>query len=178
MTNIFGHTHRLGGLKFCGCHLLPVFGIGPAGGGAAAPGKAPVVIKGRQAKVIDTHTHCLFQASLDLMGEDAPGILPPTKGVAEHFLAQPDPLKFRLEDMDRMGVDMQVLSVNPFWYKKDRETAQAICKINNESLAELIAQHPRRFAAFASICMQFPDLAVQQLEEAVKKYGLVGAAIG
>ncbi len=178
MTNIFGHTHRLGGLKFCGCHLLPVFGIGPAGGGAAAPGKAPVVIKGRQAKVIDTHTHCLFQASLDLMGEDAPGILPPTKGVAEHFLAQPDPLKLRLEDMDRMGVDMQVLSVNPFWYKKDRETAEAICKINNESLAELIAQHPRRFAAFASICMQFPDLAVQQLEEAVKKYGLVGAAIG
>ena len=178
MTRMLGHTHRLGGLKFCACHLMPEFSAAPSGGGATSPNKAPVVIKGRKARVIDTHTHCLFQASLDLMGADGPGILPPTKGVAEHFLDRTDPLKDRLVAMDRMGVDMQVLSVNPFWYKKDRETAEAICKINNESLAELIALHPRRFSAFASIAMQFPELAVQQLEQAVKKYGLVGAAIG
>ena len=143
-----------------------------------ATAKSPVVLKGKKARVIDAHAHCFFQTGLDLMGSEAASILPPVKGVPEHFLQQADPLKARLEAMDQMGVDMQVLSINPFWYKKDRETAEAICKINNESLAELIALHPRRFSAFASIAMQFPELAVQQLEQAVKKYGLVGAAIG
>ena len=178
MTSLFGHTHRMGGLNFCGCHLLSQASAGPAGGGSPTAAKAPVVLKGKKARVIDTHTHCFFQAGLDLMGAEAPSILPQVKGVAEHFLDQADPLKDRLNAMDHMGVDMQVLSVNPFWYKKDRETAQAICKVHNESLAELIALHPRRFSAFGSLAMQFPDLAVQQLEEAVKKYGLVGAAIG
>jgi aminocarboxymuconate-semialdehyde decarboxylase len=73
---------------------------------------------------------------------------------------------------------MQVLSINPFWYRKDRETAEAICRINNEGLAELCASEPKRFAGFASLAMQFPELAVKQLEEAVRKYGLKGAAIG
>jgi len=80
--------------------------------------------------------------------------------------------------MDRMGIDLQVLSINPFWYKKDRETAEAICRIHNESFAELCANHPKRLSAFASLPMQFPDLAVQMLDDAVRKHGLKGAAIG
>jgi aminocarboxymuconate-semialdehyde decarboxylase len=178
MTRMFGHAHRIGGLNFCGCHLFTPRNVAPVGGGSVATAKRPVVLKGKKARVIDAHAHCFFQAGLDLMGSEAASILPPVKGVPEHFLQQADPLKARLEAMDQMGVDMQVLSINPFWYKKDRETAQAICKVHNESFAELVASHPRRFAAFASIAMQFPELAVQQLEEAVKKYGLVGAAIG
>ena len=39
-------------------------------------------------------------------------------------------------------------------------------------------KHPDRFVAFASVALQFPDLAVQQLEHAVKKLGLRGAAVG
>jgi predicted TIM-barrel fold metal-dependent hydrolase len=73
---------------------------------------------------------------------------------------------------------MEVLSINPFWYRKDRDTAEKIVKIQNEKLAELCASKPDRFAAFASLAMQFPDLAAQQLEHAVKKLGLRGAAIG
>jgi predicted TIM-barrel fold metal-dependent hydrolase len=71
-----------------------------------------------------------------------------------------------------------VLSINPFWYRKDRDTAAAIVKMQNEKLAELCASHPDRFAAFASLALQFPDLAVEQLEFAVKKLGLRGAQIG
>ena len=50
--------------------------------------------------------------------------------------------------------------------------------MQNEKLAELCASQPDRFGAFASLTLQFPDLAVQQLETAVKKQGLRGAAIG
>ena len=77
-----------------------------------------------------------------------------------------------------MAIDMEVLSINPFWYGKDRDLAAQIVKIQNEKLAELCASQPDRFAAFASLTLQYPDLAVQQLETAVKKQGLKGAAIG
>jgi aminocarboxymuconate-semialdehyde decarboxylase len=80
--------------------------------------------------------------------------------------------------MDAMAIDMEVLSINPFWYRKDRDTAAEIVRINNEKLAELVASKSDRFAAFASLALQYPDLAVEQLETAVKKQGLRGAAIG
>ena len=165
------HGRRHGGLRFCGCAIAP-------GGPAAAPRRGPTIVRGRRARVIDTHAHCYFQDALDLMGADAKGVLPPVRGVPEHFLAQDDVLRTRLDAMERMGVDLQVLSINPFWYRKDRDTAEAICRIHNERLAELCAREPKRFAAFASLAMQHPDLAVRQLEHAVRELGLKGAAIG
>ena len=175
-------AHRHGnGFWFCGCAGLPMHsGVMPDGGGGATPqaGRAPVVLKGRRARTVDVHAHCYFQAAIDLMGEEAKGVLPPVKGVPEHFLQVEQQLATRLEAMDRMGIDLQVLSINPFWYRKDRETAQAICQIHNESLAELCARAPKRLAAFASLPMQFPQLAVELLEDAVRRLGLKGAAIG
>lgn len=171
------HRHGPLGLWFCNCAGAPVV---PAegGGAAAAPIRAPIVLRGKRARTVDVHGHCYFQAALDLMGAEAKAVLPPVKGVPEHFLQDDGPLRTRLAEMDRMGLDMQVLSINPFWYRKDRETAEAICRIHNEGLAELCARHPRRLAGFASLPLQFPDLAVAVLDEAVRKLGLKGAAIG
>lgn len=173
------HTHGAAGFWFCGCAGLPIV---EGGGGGAAPhiARAPVLVGGRRARTVDVHAHCYFQPAIDLMGAEAKAVLPPVKGVPEHFLNNTADavMAQRLAAMDRMGIDLQVLSINPFWYRKDRDTAEAICRIHNESLAEICASHPKRFAAFASLAMQFPDLAVQQLEEAVKRHGLKGAAIG
>ena len=156
------------GLVFCGCGL-------PYAAHAQKPAaRLPVMVKGKRIKTIDVHTHCFFQQAVDLMGADAPAVMPPTKGVKEHFIV----IEERLKGMDAMAIDMEVLSINPFWYRKDRDTAEAICKINNEKLAELCAARPDRFAAFASLPMQAPDLAVTMLETAIKKQGLKGAAIG
>jgi aminocarboxymuconate-semialdehyde decarboxylase len=80
--------------------------------------------------------------------------------------------------MDSQSIDMEVLSINPFWYDRDRDLAAQIVKVQNEKLAELCASNPERFAAFASLTLHSPDLAVQELETAVKKQGLKGAAIG
>ena len=101
-------------------------------------------------------------------------MIPPTKGAKEHFIA----IDERLKGMDAMAIDMEILSINPFWYRKDRDLAAEIVRIQNEKLAELCASKPDRFAAFASLALQFPDLAVEQLETAIKKQGLRGAAIG
>src|SRR5258705_6933021 len=80
--------------------------------------------------------------------------------------------------MNEQGIDMEALSINPFWYKAERDVASQVVKIQNEKLAELCAAHPDRFVAFASVALQYPDLAVQQLVEGVKKLGLRGAAVG
>jgi aminocarboxymuconate-semialdehyde decarboxylase len=166
--NFLKNAGALGGLMFCSCGMLDH---------AMAQTSNPrrfTTIAGKRVKTVDTHAHCYFQDAIDLMGKDAASVLPPVKGVPDHFIV----LDNRLKQMDELGIDMQVLSINPFWYGKDRETAEAICKINNEKFAELIALKPDRFAAFACLAMQFPDLAVLQLEHAVKKLGLSGAAIG
>src|ERR1043166_8441335 len=166
--NFLKNTGSFAGLVFCGCGL-------PWQAHAQTPtARLPVMVKGKRIKTIDVHTHCFFQAAIDLMGEDAARVPPPVKGVKEHFIV----IEQRLKEMDAMAIDMEVLSINPFWYRKDRDTAEAICKINNEKLAELCGSKPDRFAAFASLPMQFPDLAATMLETAIRKQGLKGAAIG
>jgi predicted TIM-barrel fold metal-dependent hydrolase len=142
--------------------------------------REPLFYQGQRVKTIDTHVHCYFQDALDLMGDQAKSLLPPVKGVPEHFIpiSQPAAVAERIATMDARGIDMEVLSINPFWYQKDRDVAASIARLNNEHLAEICQTYPARFAAFASLSLQHPDLAVQQLEHAVKKLGLRGAAIG
>ena len=74
----------------------------------------------------------------------------------------------RIEAMDQQGIDIEALSINPYWYKADRDVAAALIKLQNEKLAELVAKQPDRFVAFATMALQHPDLAVEQLDYAVK----------
>jgi aminocarboxymuconate-semialdehyde decarboxylase len=157
------------GIAFCSCSMLRA-----AQAQQAAPRRLPLMIDGKRVRTIDVHSHCYFHAAIELMGAEAGDVLPKVKGAQEHFIV----IEERLKAMDAMAIDMQVLSINPFWYRKDRETAGAIVTLHNEKLAELCAAQPERFAAFASLSLQFPDLAVQQLEQAVRRQGLRGAAIG
>jgi aminocarboxymuconate-semialdehyde decarboxylase len=156
------------GIAFCSC--------GMAGAAHAQPGapRLPVKVGGKRVMTVDVHSHCYFHEALNLLGDGADKVLPPVKGVPEHFIV----IEQRLKEMDAMAIDMEILSINPYWYGKDRDLAAAIVKVQNEKLAELAASRPERFGAFASLTLQFPDLAVQQLETAVKKQGLRGAAIG
>ena len=158
------------GIVFCSCGMLDA--VHAQAGGR----RLPVKVKGKRIKTIDVHSHCLFHELLALMGDEASNVIPKTKGAQEHFIA--NAIENRLKGMDAMAIDMEVLSINPSWYRKDHDIAAQIVKINNEKLAEVCASRPDRFAAFASLSLQYPDLAVQQLETAVKKQGLKGAAIG
>jgi hypothetical protein len=107
------------------------------------------------------------------MGDAAGKVLPPVKGFRSISSSSSNVSK-----MDAMAIDMEVLSINPFWYGKDRDTAAAIVKMINEKLAELCASRPEGFGAFASLSLQFPDLAVQQIKTAIRKQGLRRAAVG
>jgi aminocarboxymuconate-semialdehyde decarboxylase len=84
----------------------------------------------------------------------------------------------RLRAMDEQGIDVEALSINPYWYAADRDVATKLIQVQNEKLAEFCASAPDRFVAFASVALQHPDLAAQQLVDGVKKYGLRGAGLG
>src|ERR1041385_5714401 len=156
----------LAGLIFSGCGL-------PTAGHMhthVAPARLPVMIRGKRIKTVDVHAHCYFQEALDVAGVKVEQVVPPVKGIPEHFIAGAA-IEERLADMDAMAIDMEILSINTFWYRAESDKVEAICKANNEKLAELCAQHPDRFGAFASLPMQCPDLAVTMLETAVRNQG-------
>jgi predicted TIM-barrel fold metal-dependent hydrolase len=165
-----GGTAAATGIFFCGCGLLR-----GAHAQQAARQKLPVSVNGKRVKTIDVHAHCNFQEAGAVLGAEGPKLQAgPVNGAEESFID----LRQRLAAMDAQAVDMEILSINPFWYNRERDLAAQIVKIQNEKLAEFCASHSDRFAAFASLTLQAPDLAVQELETAIKKQGLKGAAIG
>ncbi|CAA9247782.1 MAG: 2-amino-3-carboxymuconate-6-semialdehyde decarboxylase [uncultured Acetobacteraceae bacterium] len=157
------------GVVFCSCGMLDAARAQSPGGR-----RLPVAIDGKRVKTIDVHAHCHFREAAALLGADASVLTPRVNGAEEAFIE----IAQRFKAMDAQAVDMEVLSINPFWYGRDRDLAAQIVKVQNEKLAELCAAHPDRFAAFASLTLQAPDLAVQELETAVRRQGLKGAAIG
>ena len=159
---IGGAAGAMAGAAFVGCDLLAPAHVHAQGAPAR---RREVVVNGRRVKTVDVHAHCAFPQAMALMG----------------MKVNPDNLVMgadRIRAMDEQGIDIEALSINPYWYKAERDVAQAVIKLQNEKLAELCAAQPDRFVAFATIALQHPDLAVQQLEEGIKTLGLRGVSVG
>jgi aminocarboxymuconate-semialdehyde decarboxylase len=151
----------LAGLAFVGCSL---------GSAAPAPGQGrrrEVVVNGKRVKTVDIHAHTIVPEAAAVINHplEAPGLLWSNVGD-------------RIAEMDAEGVDVEALSINPFWYRAERDAAAELIKIQNEKLAEFCAATPDRFVAFATVALQHPQLAVEQLQYAIKTLGLRGLSIG
>jgi len=148
-------------------------------GGPAVP-TAPVKrrevsIAGRRVKVVDVHAHCVIPEVWDVV-KDTPLAANAAPRARGPNLMGPD----RVRAIDQLGVDVQVLSINGYWFygAADRDLAAKIVRLHDEKLAEWCAAHADRYVYLSSVALQFPDLAAEQLEYAVKKLGARGAAIG
>lgn len=138
---------------------------------------------------LDLHTHYYPQAYFDLIREipsefafdksltgqtiikyrDARffGITPPMTDVAK-----------RIEDMDRVGIDIEVVSLStPNVFFTDASRQAEVATLVNDAFAELIAKHPARFKGFASIPMDEPDAALQELHRAIGELRLNGVIL-
>jgi aminocarboxymuconate-semialdehyde decarboxylase len=101
---------------------------------------------------------------------DAPGYEP----------AQLYDLERRRQDIARMRVDLQVLSVPPpigFFYDQEPELAARLCRVVNDGFARAAATDPAQFVALATVPLQDPAEAVRELDR-VSGLGLRGVEIG
>ena len=160
-------TDAPGELIFTGCHVADASQASP---NAQAGGqRRQVTVGGKRVKTIDVHAHCVIPEALKLMGLTVNEQRGP--GIGEVGLR-------RIREMDEQGIDVEALSINPQWYRLERDLVTEVIRIQNEKLAEFCATYPERFVAFASVALQYPDVAVEQLVHGVKKLGLRGAAVG
>ena len=78
--------------------------------------------------------------------------------------------EIRLRDMDRMGVDVQAISIAPpqYYYWAEPDLGAKAARIENDRLAELVEMHPDRFVGLGTVPMQDVDLALEELERVVE----------
>jgi aminocarboxymuconate-semialdehyde decarboxylase len=95
------------------------------------------------------------------------GVTPPMTDVAK-----------RIEDMDRVGIDVEVVSLStPNVFFTDAQHQPEIARIVNDAYAELVARHPTRFKGFASIPMDDPDTALHELHRAIDELKMNGVIL-
>jgi aminocarboxymuconate-semialdehyde decarboxylase len=150
--------------------------------GAAQTNRTP----GRR---IDIHTHyypeAFFQKIRDLPGEFTFDKDPTGRTIikyrgARFFGIQPPMTDVgkRLEDMDRVGIDTEVISLStPNVFFADAEHQPEIARMVNDAYAELAARQPKRFKGFASIPMDAPDAALKELHRALNDLMLNGVIL-
>ena len=170
----FGPVNRAGedhmgigptGIGFVGCELRSAATDG-GGHGHSHTERREVHVNGTRIKTVDIHAHCAVPAALAAADFplEAPGLLM-------------EDVTTRIAAMDAQGLDVSALSINPWWYDRDRDLSAEIIRLQNEALVEMCAANPDRFVAFATAALHHPKLAVEQLEHAVKKLGFRGVGV-
>ena len=138
---------------------------------------------------LDLHTHFYtdkyFQSIRDLpsefsFAESSTGQTIITYRGARFFGVTPamtDVTK-RLEDLDRVGIDVEVVSLStPNVFFTSAEHQPDVARMMNDSYANLIAKYPERFKGFASIPLDAPDAALSELHRAIDELKLNGVIL-
>ncbi len=144
-------------------------------------------------RVIDAHAHILSEATMALMRKEAPSIGPRLERIDDDFAVltvagspyRPFPrggwdMAKRFSDMDAAGIDMQVVSNTPqtFLYNQEPALTATLAALQNDQIAAAVAAHPNRLIGIATLPMQAPQLAADELRRSMRKLGLKGAQIG
>ena len=85
----------------------------------------------------------------------------------------------RIEEMDRHGIDVMILSLNAPAVQAVWDTQRAIdlARQANDYLAEQVARNPKRFQALAALPMQDPNAAASEITRCVRELGFRGALV-
>ncbi|MBL1079436.1 amidohydrolase [Nocardia sp. 2] len=124
---------------------------------------------------VDVHAHYWTDDYLDLLVELGHTDTDTQRGMGAGAGAEMDA---RLALMDGTGVDLQVLSAAPqLPYGEDREKAVAAARFVNDQYAEVVAEHPGRFLAFAATPMPHIAESIAEMGRALDELGMAGVAV-
>lgn len=143
--------------------------------------KTPKAPKARGiAPVIDFHTHINLPEVQAWIRANAKGPSKPRPRVSRSSAAfqkrqdkivqsRSTDMRARIRDMDRAGIDIQVISAHltHYCYWAPARKGLEVAKIFNDRAAEIAAAHPDRFVCLANVPLQAPKLAVREYERAV-----------
>ena len=140
--------------------------------------------------VIDLHAHVVLEESFGAAGKYGPELSSGEKlqefRVGDYIMRVPyrgsifmDAQK-RIEAMDALGVDLQLLSPNPlsFFGHINAEEALEFARASNDAMVKHIDPFKNRLLGAASVPLQDPELACEEVERAVTDLGLIAAYIG
>lgn len=154
----------------------------------------PAVTDSEHRSVVDVHAHLLPRSAIaaakggaewfgsrietDALGR--PEIVTGDYRVSMGGPANWESIEERIIRMDALGVDRQVISLNPILFRYYLELGDAIecSKAVNDEIAGIVADHPNRFAGFGTLPMQDPASAVEELEKVMSTAGMVGVSLG
>jgi uncharacterized protein len=128
--------------------------------------------------IVDIYTHILPDRFFQEMSRVSPkleNIGARLRGVKKLF-----DLDLRFAEMDELGDYRQIVSLPnpPLEEIAQGETAQRLSRVANDAMAELCAQHPKRFPAFvAAVSLDDVDAALTEAERAITTLGARGIQI-
>ncbi len=164
--------------------------FGPATDHGSAPGRAGK--KSKPWRTIDIHCHCMVPEANAMVlkatgipgGGETPNANAHVNALTKSIQPQRGKIDFpkltdldtRLADMDRDGIDVQVISPYPghFVYAAPPEVARDSCHMVNDHIAGMVAKHPDRLMGMGTVPLQDPGMAVTELNRTVKELGFRG----
>src|SRR6201990_2381649 len=146
-------------------------------------------------RTIDIHCHCMVPEAnalvLKATGIPGGGVTPNANAHVNDLTKSIQPLRgkidfpkltdlgTRLADMDRDGIDVQVISpyTGHFVYAPPPEVARDSCHMVNDHIASLVAKHPDRLMGMGTVPLQDPGMAVAELDRTVNELGFRGVEL-
>ncbi|MFC6081222.1 amidohydrolase family protein [Sphaerisporangium aureirubrum] len=120
---------------------------------------------------VDVHHHAIFPGYARRLAElgigAQPGIPLPAWSAAGS-----------LAMMDRTGIDLAILSVgSPGFHFGDPQLTRELCREVNDDLVATVAEHPRRFRAFAALPLPSCDDALAELDRVTGDDAFAGVGL-
>jgi aminocarboxymuconate-semialdehyde decarboxylase len=133
---------------------------------------------------IDVHAHIFSNAYIDGLRRVFGNDNSPAGQDAQRLIKwmSTDPrmtnVEGRLEEMEKWGIAMQVLSV-PFHgaLVQDKSAAVDLTNMANEMILRPARAYPDRFRVLLALPLQFPEIAVEMLDRFAKEPNVVGVAL-
>ncbi len=171
----------------------PTHPHGPARHAAATDhGAARQVSDGTKTLAVDFHCLCSSAMASALMKAEADKIgFVPLASFSSDITDKVNAAQFatiapkmstvaeRIADMDKMGVDIQAISVPPYqyYYWAEPELGREVSRMLNDHLAETVASNPDRFVGLGTIPLQDTDMAIAEMERCINELGFRGVEI-